>query len=282
MSAPGRLTLGALYREMRSGLGDAGSARVVIEFRQRTMDVAEPAAPEPRAGDVTLVLQATLDHLDRVLVHAEISLSGPEATRDMVVTRSGDGYAYSVDQGHRWGSFTARPRIFDIEEFERELAQVAVEDVSFQPVGARRRAGEPQPVQGEENPLPLPGAGGADTLDVSLDRDAFSRLLRIFAADLDEAPEALALDAYSVSLEAAEDVSLLYWWSMSGHDRPLPALLEDAPTAHGLMVSCGVTVRVLPFAEPPGEAVVLEPNLPELSRIDEVWELLRRDVRPAP
>ena len=154
MSSDLRLTLGALYREMRAGLGDAGRVRVTVEFLQRTIAVAgEAATAEP----ASLVLETLLEYEDRVLDRAQVALrgSGGPPLRFMVA-RHGDGYAYSLDGGARWGRVAAHPRIFSLEEFERELAEIPVEDATYDVLDAVR-AGEPPPVS-EPHPGRRPSA----------------------------------------------------------------------------------------------------------------------------
>jgi len=68
MTAEQRLTLGALYREMRAGLGDAGRVRVTLEFQQRTIAVAADGATEP----AYLVLETLLEYEDRVLDRGQV------------------------------------------------------------------------------------------------------------------------------------------------------------------------------------------------------------------
>lgn len=140
MSSDLQLTLGALYREMRAGLGDTGRVRVTVEFLQRTIAVAgEAETAEP----ASLVLETLLEYEDRVLDRAQIALrgSGGPPLRFMVA-RHGDAYAYSLDGGVRWGRVAAHPRIFSLEEFERELAEIPVEDATYDVLDAVR-AGEP-------------------------------------------------------------------------------------------------------------------------------------------
>ena len=176
MSSDLQLTLGALYREMRAGLGDTGRVRVTVEFLQRTIAVAgEAETAEP----ASLVLETLLEYEDRVLDRAQIALrgSGGPPLRFMVA-RHGDAYAYSLDGGVRWGRVAAHPRIFSLEEFERELAEIPVEDATYDVLDAVR-AGEPPPVSEPHpggGPPPLPERF-VDALDVSLDRGAFLRLL---------------------------------------------------------------------------------------------------------
>ncbi len=264
-----RLTLGALYREMRGGLGDAGWVRATLEFRQRTVAAAQAGLPPDAPGGGSLVLQALIDQRDGVLDRGEIALDGDGASRRLLVRRSGGGYAYSIDGGRRWGPFAAPPRIFEVAELEAALERVEVEDVTVEPVPAVVGAeGEACSAGGS----PAPDAA-AHALDVSLDREAFVRLMGIFAADPEDGPDALALTAYSVSLEASSGVALLYWWSLGGLDRP-PA----DPAARGLRVSCGVSIRLAAGREPAPDPVVMAPELPEVRRLDDVWDLIRRGL----
>jgi len=266
MSSDLRLTLGALYREMRAGLGDAGRVRVTVEFQQRTIAVAgDGETAEP----ASLVLETLLEYEDRVLDRAQVALrgSGGPPLRFMVA-RHGDAYAYSLDGGVRWGRVAAHPRIFSLEEFERELAEIPVEDATYDVLNAVR-AGEPPP--GSE---PAPGGGPpplperfVDALDVSLDRGAFLRLLHVFAADVDDDPDAPLLNAFSVSVEAADDVALHYWWSLSD----TVVATADIP----VRVRCSVSIRVAALGDEQPTAVSLDPSLPDAADLDGVWGLLR-------
>jgi hypothetical protein len=254
MSASPRLSLGALYREMRAGLGDAGRSRMTVTFRQQTRGglASDPGG----GGGATLTLHALIDHRDGELDGAEVNLVGSSSTRSISLRRHRDGFAYSIDGGQRWGRFADPPRIFSLAAFQSELDQVVVEDVTFEPALSPR----------------------IDTLDVSLGRAAFARLLRIFSADLEEDPEALALSAFSVSLEAAEEVALDYWWSLSALAGPSAAPSSGAPAGPVLRVACSVSIRVAPAEGSALAEVVPDQDLPELGHVDDVWGLLRREA----
>jgi len=266
MTVEQRLTLGALYREMRAGLGDAGRVRVTLEFQQRTIAVAADGATEP----AYLVLETLLEYEDRVLDRGQVGLLGSGPPKRFMVARHGDGYAYTLDGGARWGRLDTHPRIFSLEEFEAELGRIAVEDATFD-VLTGVRVGEGPP--GVE---PLPGGELAgvperfvDALDVSLDRAAFLRLLQVFSADADDdLDEAPLLDAFSVSLEAAEDVSLQYWWSLS----------DTGFAAAGIpvRVRCSVSIRVAALGAAESAAVSLDEDMPDVADLDGVWGFLRR------
>jgi len=269
-----RLTLGALYRALRAGVADAGWVRVSLEFRERTITASALSIGDAAQGP-SMVLQALVDHQDGALDRAELMLSEAGPSERLMVRRRGEAYAYSIDGGQRWGRFTARPRILDLREFEGELGEVAVDDVIVEPVSGLSGAVEPEGTRTADDLAPRAPLNGFDALDVNLDRAAFTRLLRIFSADVDEDLGALALSAFSVSLEAAEDVSLLCWWSLNG---PEVAAAEPAPLpddARALRVSCSVSIRVAPVEAPPADQVELSEGLPEVARLDDVWALLR-------
>jgi hypothetical protein len=262
MSQPRALTLGDLYGEMRAGLGDAGLARLTIEFREREPAAtrAVPAAEPPHAVD----LRAVLDHRDGELVRAALTLEEPVRSRRILVRRGPDGHAYSLDGGAHWGRLSAPPGIVDLGSLEAELRGVAVADVTFEEV-----AGEAEP--------PPPGAPpSASALDVSLDPAAFAGLLRVFSADPEEGPDAPAVTAFSVSLEAGEEVSLLYWWTLTGVDPPLAAA-TDGP---GVRLHCSVSIHVAQLAHLPPDEVRLDPALPDVANLDSVWALLREGSAP--
>jgi hypothetical protein len=277
MSPAPRLTLGALFRQMRAGLGDAGRVRVTVEFQQRTIVGAGEGPAEP----ARLVLETLLEYEDRVLDRAQVALRGSGGrSRRFMVARHGDAYAYSLDGGERWGRVAAHPRMFSLEEFERELGEIPVEDATYDVLNAVQGAGAPPPsppsVQSE------PSGGGiratlperfVDALDVSLDRGAFLRLLHIFAADIDDERDAPLLNAFSVSMEAADDVALHYWWSLS--DTALAA--ADAP----VKVRCGVSIRVAALGGAQPAAVRLDAALPDVADLDGVWGFLHHGAPDA-
>ena len=266
MTSEHHLTLGALYREMRAGLGDAGRVRVTLEFQQRTIAVAADGAAEP----AYIVLETVLEYDDRVLDRAQVGLLGSGPPMRFMVARNGDGYAYTLDGGSRWGRLDTHPRIFSLEDFEAELGEITVEDATFD-VLTGVRIEEVAPVS---EPLPDADPAGVperfvDALDVSLDRAAFLRLLRVFSADAGEdLEEAPLLDAFSVSLEAAEDVSLQYWWSLS----------ETGFAAAGIpvRVRCSVSIRVAALSDAESTSVSLDEGLPDVADLDGVWGILRR------
>ena len=261
-----RLTLGALYREMRAGLGDAGRVRVMVEFQQHTMPATGEGEPVDRPRAASLIFESVVDYEDRVLDRAEMALRGAAVRGRLVVRRHGDGYAYSVDGGTRWGRFVARPLIFDLVEFESELGHVAVEDATFEVVGdGGDHSSAPAPEREATTP---PREQSVDALDVSLERSAFLRLLRIFSADVGDDPDASSLSAYSVSLEAAETVSLLYWWSLTER--------VDEPGAEmPLRVRCSVSIRVAAVEGPEPAEASLDGSLPDVADLDGVWAVLR-------
>ena len=114
-----------------------------------------------------------------------------------------------------------------------------------------------------------------DALDVSLDRNAFLRLLRVFSADADDTlDDAPLLDAFSVSLEAAEDVSLQYWWSLS----------DTGFAAAGIpvRVRCSVSIRVAALGAAESAPVSLDQDLPDVADLDGVWAILRDPTRAEP
>ncbi len=271
MSSDQHLSLGALYREMRAGLGDAGRVRVTVEFQERT--VAAPAG-EQGAGE-PVSLETFVEYEDRVLDRAQVALYGPDPPMRFLVARHGSAYAYSLDGGGRWGRLAAHPRIFDLEEFEAELGQIVVEDATYDVLDGSRD------LQGPAGSWAVPGAGYApaperfvDALDVSMDRGAFLRLLRIFSADVADDPDAPALNAFSVSMQAAGDVSLQYWWSLS--DTVSEA--DDIP----LKIRCSVSIRVAALGAVEADAVRLDQGLPDVADLDGVWAILRHGAPDAP
>jgi hypothetical protein len=272
VSSDQRLSLGALYREMRAGLGDAGRVRVTVEFQERTLAAAagEQGAAEP----VSLVLETFVEYEDRVLDRAQVALNGPGPPKRFLVARHGSAYAYSLDGGERWGRLVAHPRIFDLEEFEAELGQIVVEDATYDVLDGSRD------LQGRAGSEPVAGTGAApaperfvDALDVSMEREAFLRLLRVFSADVDDDPDAPALNAFSVSLQAAGDVSLQYWWSLSDSVSEADVVPRK--------VRCSVSIRVAALGAVEAGAVRLDQPLPDVADLDEVWAILRHGAPDA-
>jgi len=264
MSSEHGLTLGALYREMRAGVGDAGRVRVTVEFQQRSLSADAPSdAGEPPH----LVLETMAEYEDRVLDRAQVALYGSGPPKRFMVARHGDAHAYSLDQGERWGRLAANPRFFNLQEFEARLGQIPVEDATFDVLSLSEPGTDAQPVESPESGGPAAVEERfVDALDVSLDRSAFLRLLDVFSADVDEAVDAPLLDAFSVSVEAADDVALHYWWSLS--DGPSAAALP-------LRVRCNVSIRVATLGAGASAAVRLDPSLPEVADLDSVWAILR-------
>ena len=258
MSSDRHLSLGPLYREMRAGLGDAGRVRVTVEFQERTL--AAPAGGQGAAELVSFVLETFVEYEDRVLDRAQVALHGPGPPKRFLVARHGSAYAYSLDGGERWGRLVAHPRIFDLEEFEAELGQILVEDATYDVLDGS------SDLQAPAGSRPRPERF-VDALDVSMDREAFLRLLRVFSADVDDDPDAPALNAFSVSLQAADDVSLQYWWSLSDS----VSEVDDVP----LKVRCSVSIRVAALGAEENSAVRLDEALPDVADLDGVWAILR-------
>lgn len=258
MSRTQGLTLGALYHEMRNGLGDQGPVRVSIEFQQRssTTPVVEGSRPDPAALEKR-VLGADLEYEDRIMQGAAVHLGeiGGPATASFSVRRQGHGYLYSLDGGETWGRFVARPQIFDLTEFEEELGHVPIHDATIEQAVRARHLEE--------------------ALDVEIDAAAFARLLRIFSADHEPDPDDLAVAAFSVTVAGGEDLSMLYWWSLTGFDH------EEQPdrgqvTANASKVTCSVSIRLIPLGSVDRRRVRVDRGLPEVAHIDEVWALLRQ------
>jgi hypothetical protein len=255
---------------MRAGLGDTGRVRVTVEFQQRTLPPAD-GGDAPAADN--LVLETLVEYEERVLDRAQVALYGSGTPKRLMVARDGDEYAYSIDRGERWGRMLARPRIFDLAEFEAELAHISVEDATVDVLTAAEASGEAAPGDppGGDDEQPVEERF-VDALDVSLERDAFLRLLGIFAGDVEGDEEPAHLNAFSVSLEAGDDVALHYWWSLSD-----TASAGDPPQR----VRCSVSIRVATPGVVEPAAIALDPSLPPVSDIDGVWAIVRREVQGA-
>jgi hypothetical protein len=244
---------------MRAGLGGGGRVRVTVEFQERAF--AAPGGGQGAGEPVSLALETFVEYEDRVLDRAQVALHGPGPPKRFLVARHGSAFAYSLDGGERWGRLVAHPRIFDLEEFEAELGQILVEDATYDVLDGSGG------LQGSAGSGPGPERF-ADALDVSMDREAFLRLLRIFSTDVDDDPDAPALDAFSVSVQAADDVSLQYWWSLSDSVSEADAL--------PLKVRCSVSIRVAALGAEENGAVRLDQALPDIADLDGVWAILRQ------
>jgi hypothetical protein len=255
VSASPSLTLGSLFHGMRNGLGDRGPVRVTIAFQQRTSTtpVIEGRRARSSVADER-VLGADLDYDDRVMQRAVLSLGvvAPRPPATISVQRYGHGYVYSLD-GEAWGRFAARPQIFDLAAFEEELGQVPVRDATIdQAVGARTLD---------------------EALDVDIDAAAFQRLLRIFSADNDRDADDLALAAFSVTIAGGDDVSMLYWWSLTGYQQVEEP--DGGRRPYASKITCSATIRLAPLAAVERRKVKLEKALPEVAHVDDVWQLMR-------
>jgi hypothetical protein len=269
MSPDRRLTLGALYHEMRAGVGDGGRFRVVVEFQQlshRTGGVDAAGAP------ASLVLETLVEYAEGVLDRAQVALHGSGPPQRIMMARHGDAYAYSLDRGERWGPLAAHPHLFDLEEFEGQLEQISVLDATIDALDGSESDGEGVGVGPGDGGRAMAAEQRVDALDVSLDRAGFLRLLQIFSADVDAGAETPRLHAYSVSLEAAADVALHYWWSL------LDDLSAPPPAS---MIRCAVSIRVAALAEAAPSDVRMDPALPTLSDLDSVWAAAHRGASRA-
>jgi hypothetical protein len=259
-----RLTLGALYREMRNGLGDRGDCRVTVEFQQRSSMAPVVDGRRTQPGTFTKrVLTAEVDFTDLDMARCTMTLSGasgrPHAR--FVVQRDGDLYAYTLD-GEAWGKFLAAPEIFDLRKFEEELGLIPVTDVTVEQALEARRLRE--------------------ALDIDLDPSAFDRLLRVFNADRDkEGEDDLDLGAFSVTIAGGEDLSLLYWWSLTGFERePRPS--GAGADTYACKVTCSVTIRLSALSHVEASAIRYDAAVTDVGSLDEVWAVARRHAGPPP
>ena len=262
-SASGRLTLGALYREMRNGLGDHGDCRVTVEFQQRSSTAPVQDGRRTQPGTFSKrVLTAEVDFSDLALQRCSMTLGGASGRTHarFTVQADGDGFAYSVD-GMRWGKFLAAPEIFDLKKFEEELGHIVVTDVTVEQAMEARRLRE--------------------ALDIDLDAEAFDRLLRVFNADREREGDDLDLGAFSVTIAGGEDLSLLYWWSLTGFEHEQRASGKGVDT-FACKITCSVSIRLSGLSRVERSVIEHDATLPAVGSLDEVWSIARRHAGPPP
>src|SRR4029077_17142896 len=83
---------------------------------------------------------------------------------------------------------------------------------------------------------------GRIVIEAETDGDAFTRLLQVFA-QTDPAHPELPLLSHSVTLSAAADVTLDYWWSLLGLDE-----IDGGPVRNSV-ITCHVQVSMTELDE---------------------------------
>ena len=243
-----RLNLGALLRSLADVVAPGPDASVAIHFEQRSATQPESGSRTPdlfviRRFDGRMITR------DGTVTEADLRSAGMAAHSQLwlSVVRADDGYRYTVDGVH-FGPLTGRVDLFDRERVVRRLDAVAVDDVTID-----------TKTVGDESVV---------VLDIDVPPSAFDALRDLFAGDGDEAGD-LDLRSYSVSLSAGREVMLDYWWSLAGSE-PVDGL------AYRHSVACHVQLTLGPaIATAPAMLPRLDPALPVLQHIDDVWELAR-------
>jgi hypothetical protein len=249
---PLQLSLGALHRSLLAHLDTSTGMRAGIRFEERTSDGARhgaresaPERIEQRTFDADLIVR------DGRVVRATLTAGAIGETTLTVRVADVDGAArYSIGEGG-FGALILSPHLFDLEEFGSRLDAVGIGDAV---VDQEIRDGI-----------------GRIVVEVETDTDAFARLLQVFARTDPAHPE-LPLLSHSVTLSAATDVTLDYWWSLLGLDE-----IDGGPVRNSL-ITCHVQVSMTALTDPedalPGAE--LDPALPALEDLDAVWGLARR------
>jgi hypothetical protein len=248
---PPRFSLGALHRSLLAHLDTRAGMQVGIHFEERTsVGAGHPAGGAPgrieqRSFDADLLV-----HRGRV-AHATLTAGAIGAATLTVRVADVDGTArYSIGDGG-FGALLVMPHLFDLAEFGSLLDAVAVVDA----------------VVDQE----VHDGIGRVVLEAEIDTDAFTRLLQVFAGTDSAHPE-LPLLSHSVTLSAAADVTLDYWWSLLGLDE------IDGGPARNSIVACHVEVSMAAAGDPSEALSHLEvdPAIAELDDLDAVWELARQ------
>lgn len=261
-SREGAASLGAVFHDLRAGLGDRGGVRVNLEYRFESTTAGLGLRSPPQLF-VRRALRAELDSDDGVLTRAHIVSTGmsPRPLAELTVVRHGRRYLYSPDGGD-FGLLVDAPRLFDIHAFESRLCRIPVVTVD--------RGADVDP------------DGSAVTVaGIVLDDDAFRAAIRLFGDDPQDQGETLEATGRSMLIRAGADVGLHYRWTTSREERTAgPAGERQRFLARQ---SSRVSVRLRrhhgALPEPP------RPVLPELGSIEDLWERarqLRTGRRPDP
>jgi hypothetical protein len=244
------LTLGALHRALSGLVAPGPDATVTLHYEQRSVTLSESQPANAADLAVSRRFDAHLVTSANGIVEADMSSGGisPRPTAWVSVFRDEEGTTLYTIDGLRFGRFDGRLDLFDRVRFERRLDDVVLDDVFV----------DTADVDGES----------VVVLDLEVRPDSFQRLLQVFTGEAADDPDDLALRSYSLSLSAARQLSLEYWWSLAG-DEPI------AGAAYRHTVACHVAVHLAPSHAGDAGTTSLEPSLPPLRHIDEVWDLAR-------
>lgn len=249
------LTLGAVYHHLRNGLGDDGASRVSIDF-ERTSTTSSGTSEANGGGlHVRRGFRAQLDYRGDDLCRAELASMGmsPRPLANVSIVLENERYLYSVD-GSRFGFLVDTPVLFDVMSFESRLDVVAIRDAT---IGQSRAA----------------DGTTRHRLSVDVDPQAFRRLLEMFDADIESSREDLD-PGYLVVIEAGREVTVRYSWSLTATELVVGA--TGLPEQYTSRSRCGLTVGVEPLGELGGDPVLIDPTMPTLGGVDDIWVLARR------
>lgn len=253
VSREGAASLGAVFHDLRAGLGDRGGVRVNLEFRFESTTAGLGLRSDPQLF-VRRALRAELDSDDGGLTRAHIVSTGmsPRPLAELTVVRHRQHYLYSPD-GADFGLLVDTPRLFDIHAFESRLCRI--------PVGSIDRDADVDP------------DGSAVTVaGITLDDDAFRAAIRLFGDDPEDQGETLEATGRSMIIRAGADVGLHYRWTTSREERAAGPAGDRERFLARQSTRVSVRLRRLHSAllEPP------TPVLPELGSIEDLWERARR------
>lgn len=251
-TSPLRLSLGALHRSLLAHLDTRSGMRVRIGFEERTTAGAGEGVPgsaperiEQRTFDADLLVR------DGRVVRATLTAGALGAATLTVRVADVDGAPrYSIGAGG-FGVLNISPQLFDLGEFGFGLDGVWIVDA----------------VVDQE----MHDGTGRILIEVETDSDAFARLLQVFARTDPAHPE-LPLLSHSVTLSAADDVTLDYWWSLLGLDE------SDGGPVRNSVITCHVQVSMTALTDPDDalSGTESDPALPALEDLDAVWGLARQ------
>jgi len=247
-----QLSLGGLHRALLAHLDGRAGMRVGIRFEERTSIGAghstpgsEPERIQHRTFDADLVVR------DGRVGHASLTAGAiGAATLTVRVADVGGSTRYSIGDGG-FGVLTLAPHLFHLEEFGSRLDEVRIVDAV---VDQETQDGT-----------------GRIVLEAEIDTGAFAELLQVFAGNDPGHPE-LPVLSHSVTLSAAADVTLDYWWSLLGLDE-----IDGTPARNSVIV-CHVQVSIAEF---PGAAdalpgAELDPAVSALDDLNAVWRQARQ------
>jgi hypothetical protein len=250
MMAP-MLSLGAMHRSLLAHLDTRGGMRVGIHFEERT---SVPAEGEHAGGGADRIERRTFDAdlvvRDGRVVQARLDAGAAGAEPLTVRVADVDGAAVYAAGNGGYGALRVRPDLFGLDDFGRRLDEIAITDAVID--------------------SEMAGSTGRIVIEAEVDAEAFSRLLRVFGGN-EPSHTDLPVLSHSVTLSAAPEVTLDYWWSLLGLDE-----IEGNPVRNNVVV-CHVeaSIGAITAAAAAEPRASIDPALPALEDLDAVWELAR-------